>query len=140
MIPDDDSRTAVAQWSDPEHGRYAKMITDDGVLVGLICVGMPRTAAELTLLYQRRAELPSDRSVLLRHDGPDHAVGSEQSGDDATICRCNQVSAGQIVAAIDEGHHDVAAIGKSTRAGTGCGSCKDRICEILNNKVRVGVA
>lgn len=145
-LADDHGRAGVAQWSDPEHGRYAKMITDDGVLVGLICVGMPRTAAELTLLYERRAELPSDRSALLRHDGPDHGfggvpgAGTDQTGDDVIVCRCNGVSTGQIAAAIDDGHHDVVAVGKATRAGTGCGSCKDRVCEILDNRTKVGVA
>lgn len=129
----------VAQWSDPEHGRYAKMITRGGTLEGLICIGMPRTAAELTMLYERRAELPGDRSALLRHDGPDHAT-ADSAGPDTTICRCNGVSVGQIEAAADEGHDDLAAIGRATRAGTGCGTCKDRICELLNNRPKVVMA
>ncbi|NKX50815.1 NAD(P)/FAD-dependent oxidoreductase, partial [Arthrobacter deserti] len=47
----------VAQWAEPEHGRYDKMVTRGGVLEGLVCVGMPRTAAELVLLYERGSEL-----------------------------------------------------------------------------------
>jgi assimilatory nitrate reductase electron transfer subunit len=129
----------VAQWSDPRAGRYAKITTRNGVLDGLICVGLPRTAAELTLLYQRRAELPSDRSALLRHDGPDHVSGSDPLGLDATVCRCNTVTAGQIAAAIDAGHHDLSAIGRATRAGTGCGTCKDRICELLEARTEVAL-
>jgi assimilatory nitrate reductase electron transfer subunit len=129
----------VAQWSDPRAGRYAKITTRNGVLDGLICVGLPRTAAELTLLYQRRAELPSDRSALLRHDGPDHVSSSDPLGADATVCRCNTVTAGQISAAIDAGHHDLSAIGRTTRAGTGCGTCKDRICELLEARTEVAL-
>ncbi|SDS82087.1 FAD-dependent oxidoreductase [Microlunatus soli] len=140
LLDDDASTPGVAQWSDPEHGRYAKMITRDGALEGLICVGMPRTAAELTLLYERRAELPGDRSALLRHDGPDHATVADPAGPEVTICRCNGVTAGQIGAAVDEGHDDIAAIGRATRAGTGCGTCKDRICELLNNRAKVVMA
>lgn len=129
----------VAQWNDPDLGRYAKMITRGGTLEGLICVGLPRTAAELTLLYERGAELPSDRSALLRHDGPDHAVGGDPFGPEATICRCNGVTAGTIDDAITEGHGDVVAIGRATRAGTGCGTCRDRICELLQARTEVVV-
>ena len=63
-------RTAVAEWADPGHGRYAKMVTRDGVLTGLVCVGMPRTGAELVLLFERarlaqawRGRIVADGSV-----------------------------------------------------------------------------
>jgi assimilatory nitrate reductase electron transfer subunit len=135
----DDGAHRVAQWSDPAQGRYLKMITRGGVLEGMICVGLPRSAAELTLLYENRSELPSDRSALLRHDGPDHASGADISGPEATVCRCNGVTSGRIEAAISEGHIDLAAIGRSTRAGTGCGTCRERICELLQAKVEVVV-
>jgi hypothetical protein len=57
---DDDAltqRRRVSQWADPEHLRYVKMVTEGGVLTGFACVGMPRTAAELTLLYDRGGEV-----------------------------------------------------------------------------------
>jgi len=136
----DEGDLRVSAWSDPAQGRYAKMITRDGRLEGLICVGMPRTAAELTLLYERGAELPSDRSALLRHDGPDHAAGADPFGPEATVCRCNGVSAGQIAAAIASGSNTLSAVSRATRAGTGCGSCKDRICELLPDTSEVAVA
>jgi assimilatory nitrate reductase electron transfer subunit len=136
-LEDDAADRRVAQWSDPDQGRYAKMITRDGVLEGMVCVGLPRTAAELTLLYENRAELPSDRSALLRHDGPDHGLGVDSAGPEATVCRCNGVTAGQIDAAISAGHADLVAIGRATRAGTGCGTCRDRICELLQARPEV---
>lgn len=135
---DDDLR--VALWSDPQAGRYTKITTRNGILEGLICIGLPRTAAELTLLWERRAELPSDRSALLRHDGPDHLAGGDPFGADTPVCRCNGVTAGQITAAIDEGHDDLPAIGRATRAGTGCGTCKDRICELLDSRREAALA
>jgi len=138
LLADDDLRVSV--WSDPEQGRYAKMITRGGRLEGVVCVGLPRTAAELTLLYERGAELPSDRSALLRHDGPDHAAGSDPFGPDTTVCRCNGVSAGQIAAAVADGNTTLSAVSRATRAGTGCGSCKDRICELLPDTAEVALA
>jgi assimilatory nitrate reductase electron transfer subunit len=124
---------SIAQWADPEHGRYVKMATRDGVLDGFISIGMPRTAAELTLLYQRRSELPADRSVLLRFDGPDYDGGA--SGDPfapgSTVCWCNGVTVDTIVQAAEAGSTTVSCIGRDTRAGTGCGSCRGRITELL---------
>ncbi len=52
------------------------MTTRAGVLEGLVAVGMPRTAAELVQLFERGAELPADRSLLLRLDGPDQAAAA----------------------------------------------------------------
>ncbi|HWD61915.1 MAG TPA: FAD-dependent oxidoreductase [Humibacter sp.] len=130
---DDRSARAVSQWADPEHGRYVKMITRDGVLEGFVSVGMPRTSAELTLLFERGGELPADRSLLLRFDGPDYSpeANADAFAPDATVCWCNGVSVAQIQSAAAEGNDTVACIGKATRAGTGCGGCKGRIAELL---------
>lgn len=134
--PEDESASeprSVAQWADPAHGRYVKMVTRAGVLEGFVSVGMPRTGAELTLLFQRGSELPADRSVLMRFDGPDdEPVDSAGSfAPDATVCWCNGVKVEQVAHAAGEGHGTVADIGRATRAGTGCGGCKTRIGEIL---------
>ena len=124
---------SVSQWADPEHGRYVKMVTRGGILTGFVCVGMPRTAAELTLLFERGSELPADRSVLLRFDGPDDVpgAGGDAFAPDATVCSCNGVSVGTIADAAAAGNSTVACIAAATRAGTGCGGCKTRIGEVL---------
>ncbi len=126
---------SVSQWADPEHGRYVKMVTRAGILHGFVCVGMPRTAAELTLLFERGSELPADRSVLLRYDGPDYepSVGGDAFAADATVCWCNGVTVGAIADSAGAGNTTVACIGAATRAGTGCGGCKSRIGEILEH-------
>lgn len=123
----------VSSWADPEHGRYVKMVTRDGVLTGFVSVGMPRTAAELTLLFERGGELPADRSVLLRFDGPDYsdASAADAFAPTATVCWCNGVTVEKIEESAHAGNTTVACIGKATRAGTGCGGCKGRIGELL---------
>jgi assimilatory nitrate reductase electron transfer subunit len=127
---------SVSQWADPEHGRYAKMITVAGILQGFVCVGMPRTAAELTLLYERGDELPADRSLLLRLDGPDgDATASGAMSPDATVCWCNGVSAQRIGESIAGGSTTVECVGRDTRAGTGCGGCRSRIADLLASHV-----
>jgi assimilatory nitrate reductase electron transfer subunit len=129
----DPAPLAVAQWADPEHGRYVKMVTRGGILTGFVCVGMPRTGAELTLLFERGSELPADRSVLLRFDGPDYdpATAGDAFAPEATVCWCNGVTVEAIGAAAVAGNDTVACIGSATRAGTGCGGCKGRIGEVL---------
>lgn len=123
-------RLQVSQWADPEHGRYVKMTTRAGVLEGVVAVGMPRTAAELVQLFERGAELPADRSLLLRLDGPDQGASS---ADDPgrTVCRCAGVSGTAIAAAVTGGCGTVAEVSASTRAGTGCGRCHKDIKGII---------
>ncbi|WP_022887841.1 FAD-dependent oxidoreductase [Agromyces italicus] len=126
-------RRRVAQWADPEHHRYVKMVTEGGVLTGFASVGMPRTAAELTLLFERRGELPADRSLLLRFDGPDFdpSASGDAFAPTATVCWCNGVTVERIEASTASGSTTVECIGRDTRAGTGCGGCKGRIGEVL---------
>ncbi|MDQ0892638.1 FAD-dependent oxidoreductase [Agromyces ramosus] len=123
----------IAQWADAEHGRYVKMITDGGVLTGFVSIGMPRTAAELTLLFERRAELPADRSMLLRFDGPDYDPRDDADAfaPTSTVCWCNAVTVEGIETSASCGNTTVDGVGRDTRAGTGCGGCKGRIAEVL---------
>ena len=120
------ARLQVSQWADPEHGRYVKMTTRAGVLEGLVAVGMPRTAAELVQLFERGAELPADRSLLLRLDGPDQTA-SPAADPERTVCRCAGVSGTAIAASVSDGCGTLAEVSASTRAGTGCGGCHEDI-------------
>lgn len=129
----------VAQWADPGHGRYVKMTTRAGVLEGLVAVGMPRAAAELVQLFERGDELPADRSLLLRLDGPDQA-GVAAADPERTVCRCAGVSGTAIAAAASDGCGTVAQVSAATRAGTGCGGCHDDIKAIIEKHYRVAVA
>lgn len=121
----------VAQWLDPAHGRYVKMITREGRLTGLVSLGMPNAGAELAWLYDTGAELPWDRSLLLRGDGPDG--GDEPSG--APVCRCNGVPKETVEAAITAGSRTVSDVGRETRAGTGCGGCRSKIAALLEERL-----
>ncbi|KJQ55707.1 FAD-dependent oxidoreductase [Microbacterium sp. SA39] len=129
-VPAGEDAPGIAVWADPQHGTYVKMATRDGVLTGFVAVGMPRAAAELSVLYLRGGELPADRSLLLRLDDVDETVSG--SGRDATLCICNAVTVGQVEDAIDDGCATVAEVGGCTRAGTGCGGCRARIAELVH--------
>lgn len=129
----------VAEWADPQHGRYLKVVTRDGILEAFVSVGMPRTGAELTLLYDRRGELPADRSLLLRMDGADDGAtgGADAFTPTATVCWCNGVTVQRIEDSVAAGNDTVACLGADTRAGTGCGGCKPRLAELIARFVPV---
>ncbi|WP_369046964.1 FAD-dependent oxidoreductase [Sinomonas sp. P10A9] len=128
---------SVSVWSDPEHGAYVKMATRSGVLAGFVALGMPRAAAELTLLYESGAELPADRSVILRLDGPEATVGAglpgiaAAAGPESTLCRCAGVSRGTVEQAVAGGCATTEEVSGATRAGTGCGGCRDDVRELI---------
>ena len=134
------ARLQIAQWADPEHGRYVKMTTRAGVLEGLVAVGMPRTAAELVQLFERGAELPADRSLLLRLDGPDQVAAPGAGDPERTVCRCAGVSGTKIADAVTDGCGTVAEVSGATRAGTGCGGCHDDIKGIIEKHFQGAVA
>jgi assimilatory nitrate reductase electron transfer subunit len=127
----------VAQWADPEHGRYVKMVTRGGVLEGLVCVGMPRTAAELVLLYERGSELPADRTALFRLDAAEQLPDLSGPADPASaLCRCTGATHGQVQEAVAGGCHSVGAVSGATRAGSGCGGCRSRIAELIESHLQ----
>ncbi|MDQ4504479.1 FAD-dependent oxidoreductase [Sinomonas sp. ASV322] len=132
----------VSLWADAAHGRYVKMCTRDGVLEGFVALGMPRAAAELTLLFGSGAELPADRSVILRLDGPESSLGrpGTAAGPESTLCRCAGVSRGTVQEAVVGGCSTVEEVSKATRAGTGCGGCKDSVRELIEQHFAVVAA
>lgn len=117
----------VVRYEEPESGTYKKLIVREGKLVGAILVGDTDSYEELSDKLKTGATLPARRSELLF--GTPAASGATDFSlasmpDDKQICDCNGVCKGKIVEAIKAGKTTVAAVGKATRAGTGCGSCK----------------
>ncbi|MEV6985170.1 nitrite reductase large subunit NirB [Sphaerisporangium sp. NPDC051017] len=116
-------------YMDPVGGVYKKLFVSDDArtLLGGICVG---DAAPYTLLRPLVGrELTASPSDLLfaSAGGP-----SVDLPDDAPVCSCNNVSRGEVRAAIAErGATDVPALKKCTRAGTSCGSCVPALASIL---------
>jgi assimilatory nitrate reductase electron transfer subunit len=119
---------------DPSRGRYAKVVLRDGRLIGAIMLGVPDAAASAIQLYDSGAPAPSDRlALLLGRALPGAEEGSASPArlpGTAVICRCNSVSKGALVAAWRAGASDADALGRATRAGTGCGGCRAAVVGI----------
>jgi nitrite reductase (NADH) large subunit len=129
-------------WADPVAGIYKKLVLSDDTrtLLGGVFVG--DAAPYATLRPMLGAELPGgDPSAFLLPAGGAGAPSLELP-DDATVCSCNNVSAGAVRAAVTEhGCTDVAGVKTCTRAGTTCGSCLPLVKKVATVELeRAGVA
>jgi nitrite reductase (NADH) large subunit len=126
---DDDE---VLQFSEPSKGIYKSVIIRDGRLVGATLLGDVSKVSFLTQAFDKGTLLPEDRKELMFDLGAAPAdVPIAEMPDTDQICNCNGVSKGDIVGCCAGGATSVTAVMKATRAGTGCGSCKAQVAEIV---------
>jgi assimilatory nitrate reductase electron transfer subunit len=131
----DDDETELVTFVDRARGVYQKLVVRDGRLVGAILLGDTRNAGTVTQLFERRADLPLDRSALLmvRRNAPATAAMLPTAlPARATICQCNGVTKAGITAAWQAGAHSVDEIAARTRATTGCGTCREAVCGLVD--------
>ncbi len=123
----------IVRYEEPAGGVYKKVIIRDGKLVGATLLGDTDNFSDLMAMLQSGAALPRRRTDLLFGPAPGAATGCSMADmpDEKQICDCNGISKGQICKAIKAGKTTVPAVGKATRAGTGCGSCKKMIRELI---------
>lgn len=122
----------IVQYSEPKRGRYKKLIIRDGKLAGAILMGELDQAASLMQTFENGTVLPEERATLLFDIGVGKKSGAMlEMPDEAQVCNCNGVSKGSIRQAIEAGQSTLNDVMKCTRAGTGCGSCKKLVGEIV---------
>jgi nitrite reductase (NADH) large subunit len=129
-------------YADPARGVYQKIVTTDDAktLLGGIFVGDASPYMSLRPLLGR--ELPAEPGAFLSAAGGGDAPETELP-DDATLCSCNNVTAGTIRDAINgcgacEGSAPVQELGElkgCTRAGTQCGSCVPMLKKLLETEL-----
>ncbi|OZM84333.1 FAD/NAD(P)-binding oxidoreductase [Pseudonocardia sp. MH-G8] len=120
----------VLRFADPAGGRYATLALHGDRVVGGAMIGLPEAAASMIQYYDTGQPAPSDRLGLLFGRA---LPGAPETADPgrlpaaAVVCRCNSVTKGALVAAWRDGHTDVGALARATRATTGCGGCGDTV-------------
>ncbi len=132
----------VVQFAEPNRQVYWKAIVRDGKVAAACLLGDLGPADELVRLFMTEAPAPARRLELF------FAAATATKGEDFSladmpdakqICDCNGVCKGTIVEAIRAGKTTVPSVGKATRAGLGCGSCKKMIkglIEAVNGEVK----
>jgi nitrite reductase (NADH) large subunit len=115
----------VVQIVEERRDAYRKLIIRDERLVGAMLVGNTSATATLVQLFDRGDKVPEDPLELLCQ------LRAAPPSAERVVCNCNKVSEGAVCAAIAAGADSVAALGQVTRAGTGCGSCKGELAQLL---------
>ncbi|MEA2151406.1 MAG: sulfite reductase flavoprotein alpha-component [Solirubrobacteraceae bacterium] len=113
--------------SDTRRGIYSRLVLEGDRLVGASLVGDASAARRMSDLLRSGEDVPSE---LLAGGG---ASGAPLQLDPAaTVCSCNEVTVGDVQAAIRrDGLSTVAQVGRQTRATTGCGGCTADVQALL---------
>jgi nitrite reductase (NADH) large subunit len=127
--------------ADAVAGTYKKLVvSEDGKqLLGGILVGDASTYGNLLQLVQNKIVLPPhpEDLILPERSGKPSGMGVDSFPDSAQICSCNNVTKGQICAAIqDNNFTDIGAVKKCTAAGTGCGGCLPLVTDLLKMEMK----
>jgi len=118
----------VVQFSEPARQVYWKAIIRDGKVNAACLLGDLGPADDLMRMFHAGTPAPERRLELFFTANSEKKESSlADLPDSHQICDCNGVCKGTIVEAIKAGKCTLPAVGKATRAGTGCGSCKKLI-------------
>jgi assimilatory nitrate reductase electron transfer subunit len=124
-------------FADPARRTYAKLVLDGDRLAGAILLGDNPAVGTVIQLFDRGSPVPADRRALLlgRALGgaaPAPAETPALMPDAATVCQCNNVSKGALVRCWRGGARELGELVTSTRATTGCGTCRGAVEGILD--------
>jgi nitrite reductase (NADH) large subunit len=123
---------AVLQVVEDRRGAYRKLIVRGGRLVGAMLVGDTRAAAALVQAFDRDDPLPENPLEVL-------CVGwtpGTTACVSRLVCNCHKITEAAIGDAIAAGATSVQDVSASTLAGTGCGSCKTEIAQLVTRLAR----
>ncbi|WP_419913146.1 molybdopterin-dependent oxidoreductase [Hoeflea sp.] len=107
------------------------LFRDDRLICAVFRGQRPIDVARAHLAEALLQEFDDPRSRFLVVAGQ---PGSGRPDPGRIVCSCLSVGLNQINAAIDDGCQDMEAIGRTTSAGTNCGSCRSEIQAVINER------
>ena len=125
---------------------YKKIVVsaDGKRLLGAVLVGNADEYGTLLQMAQNGIAPPAAPEFLILPAGDGQAkpgLGVDTLPDGAQICSCNNVSKGQICAAVEGGATTIAEIKASTCAGATCGGCVPLVTQVMKAEMaRRGMA
>jgi nitrite reductase (NADH) large subunit len=120
-------------------GIFRKLVVRDNILIGAVVIGDWSELNDVTNLYNKKLKLKNKWIQTFEHDG--HLFEHKRKPRikelpaDYIICLCQNVTRGELSDAIESGVRTVSGLGKSTGAGTVCGSCQPMMMELLDTPV-----
>jgi len=123
---------------DQTAGVYKKAVISEcgKKLLGAVLVGDAADYGNLLQLCLNEMDLPGDPSALVApmSDGAP-LLGADALPDTAQICSCNNVSKGDLCAAIDAGAQTVGDLKACTKASATCGGCSALVKQVLDSEL-----
>jgi nitrite reductase (NADH) large subunit len=129
------------QFSDERKQVYKKLVVSEcgKFLLGGVMVGDAAEYGTLLQMMLNRIELPEAPEFLILPSSDGQAkpgLGVEALPDSAQICSCNNVSKGQICAAVCAGAASIGALKSATKAGSSCGGCVSLVTQVMKAEMK----
>jgi nitrite reductase (NADH) large subunit len=124
------------QYVDERKQIYKKIVvSEDGqFLLGAVLVGAAEEYGTLLQMALNGIKLPADPEFLILPSSDGKAavgIGPDALPDSAQLCSCNNVTKGQICAAVGEGCTTIGDIKACTKAGATCGGCVPLVTQVM---------
>jgi nitrite reductase (NADH) large subunit len=116
----------VFQVIEERRDAYRKLVVRGGRLIGAMLVGNTTATGRLVQLFDREDPMPDDPLEVLCQ------LRSSVNSGPRIVCNCHKVSDDVLLDAIMNGADSIAAVGEATKAGTGCGSCKGELAQLIS--------
>ncbi|CAE6796760.1 Nitrite reductase [NAD(P)H] [Paraburkholderia haematera] len=129
------------QFSDERKQVYKKMVVSEcgKQLLGAVMVGDASEYGTLLQMMLNRIELPEAPEFLIlpQSDGKARpGLGVDALPAAAQICSCNNVSKGDLCAAVCAGATDIGSLKCATQAGTSCGGCVPLVTQVMKAEMK----
>ena len=129
------------QFNDERKQVYKKLVVSEcgKHLLGAVLVGDAAEYGTLLQMALNRIELPEAPEFLIlpSSDGQTKpALGVEALPASAQICSCNNVSKGQLCAAVAGGATSIGELKSCTKAGTACGGCVPLVTQVMKAEMK----
>jgi len=129
------------QFTDERKQVYKKLVVSDcgKYLLGGVLVGDAEEYGTLLQMMLNKIELPESPEFLIlpSSDGQARpALGADALPDAAQICSCNNVSKGDICAAVRDGAATIGALKSCTKAGSTCGGCVPLVTQVMKAEMK----
>lgn len=117
-------------------GLYRQLVINDNRIVGAVYIGSWDEASELRKAVARSEEITPRALQQFEQDGhlwqKKVVLSIKEQPDSYLVCQCNDVSKGELCAAISQGKRNLTDLQQATNAGSVCGSCRPLIAELLD--------
>ena len=129
------------QFSDERKQVYKKLVVSEcgKQLIGAVMVGDAAEYGTLLQMMLNRIELPEAPEFLILPASDGKAkpgLGVDALPEGAQICSCNNVSKGEICAAVCAGATSIGALKTATCAGTSCGGCVPLVTQVMKAEMK----